>query len=110
MLPTVSIQNFAITINFLYLASLVICLIGGTFLTIKEVRLDLHRRKNLKSYVPIVKVYDVIFRLVVSFIPMVNFCYACFEYLPEFFKFITRSIEKMMSQPLIPPLKNADDQ
>jgi hypothetical protein len=100
-----------------YWVPIIICLVGYIFKTVKEYNEDVKNRADYLSqpdsaqiqrrYIPELVVGHLVGRLLVSFIPVVNFCIALFVFLPTLARDIIDVCSNWLDIPLVPKKEKA---
>jgi hypothetical protein len=88
---------------FIYWIPIVLCVVGYTIRTFRNVQKDREARaREMSNYYPTDTIGDVIGRAFVSFIPVANFWAAYFDVCPDLFSKFFKWLEKVFDQPLVP--------
>ena len=94
----------------LYVLPLILCLYGYIIRTWVNIRKDIAKRQEVKCcghgyYESTDTIGNVVGRILVSFIPVINIFAALFDVAPEVFSRIFDRILKVLSYPIVPPCK-----
>lgn len=94
-------------IFFLYWLPLIICAIGYTQKTFKQIKEDADRRsKSPKVYFPTVTVGTILGRTFLTLCPIVNLWNATWSHAFRIVAEVIGWLEKVFNQPLVPPHKD----
>ena len=91
----------------LYWLPWLLCIVGYIIDSYNEIREDIIRRetRNLDQYYPIITLGTLIWRAIISVVPIVNLAPTIFVHLPKFCGNFFKIIHEIFDMPLVPPKK-----